>query len=932
MSEEKSLKRIVVWTVIIGLLAALPVWQPNLIAVAAQWPLPLAQTGSPSQDLQSSRLLATSLLTTTQAPGAGSKVFLPLIMQPSTEKSWSMAGANPQRTSWTPDEVRGTLHPEWYRVIDAYIPAKVQVVAANNTLFVSTANGLYALNAQTGATSWVYATDLPLGHSPTIANGVAYVGGFDHKLHAVDINTGQKLWTFDGAAAGYDTNPVVVNGLVYLGNRDGYFYAIYAHDHASRGKLAWKFQAGAPIHFSAAYKNGVVYFASDAGYAYALNATTGAQVWKSARLPVTGFHSWWPVIYTNPQTKSDVVVLAGSENYRLVPPGPTSDLENLDGDEVLYPTYGSQGEIGPRDAQGRMDISSAAAYWEQKPYRRSTFVLSTATGQEVTFDINGNGNPDYVPFFWWGTRSGMRYPPVVGGDGLFYLAQTYEVNGHYSLRGQVAGWYMGTKWLKTSSAWTQANDEPMGYSAGGNVVYWNLCCDRTGGAFDVTTGQAWNYYSYDLDHLVGGYNVRTTGIFESNAVQVFGNSQTNSGWNGQAAGRNGVYGYHGDQNPPVPYRGRVYMHRGNSIIAWSPTGGSRQLSSLPIQKRSLQPLAVSATALRDKLASEVQKILAAGHLRPGFGIHGSFGLVYRWEQGDNLTDYFHNSADTLQSLALAYPHLSATLQAQVKTYLQNEYNNYSPCEYTHTGWVGASREWATLPPEVESAMSGMQPTSEEPGYSGWNWPPHTFYALWKYAQVVGNAQTIFNSCRSRLTAPPDQATLLEHPEAHNAWIAGYLGYIQLAKLAGNTTEANNKQATLNSLLSSRAANLAQTINNPWGPDEHHYGQTLSVARNFMFLTPELGDYLADHAGSTATAAIDLYTSVAPYWFVTWFEASYAESIVQPLYDYAALFAAKSMISNATQDELARYLDVPAFARGDLFYIQNLVQVLEAPVQ
>ena len=934
MRNSKNTYKLLAYLMCVGLVFSLTWGQPGPLA-AARPGVQSAANEPNAVDLASPELLAsTAAVTLTK------QVWLPLLISPGTPPpppaaadGWAMAGANPQRTSWTAEEVRGALHPEWYRVIDAYIPAKAQIVASNNTLFVSTANGLFALDADTGAQKWVYATSLPLGHSPTIANGVAYVGGFDHKLHAVDINTGQKLWTFDGAEAGYDTNPVVVNGMVYLGNRDGNFYAIYAHDNPQRGQLAWKFAAGAPIHFSAAYKNNVVYFASDAGYAYALNATTGAQVWKSAHLPVTGFHSWWPVIYTNPQTQSDVVAFVGSQNYRLVPPGPTSDLENLDGDEFLAPTYGGgQGDIGPRDAQGRMDISSAAAYWEQKSYRRSTFILNAATGQEVTFDINGNGKPDYIPFFWWGDRSGMRYPPVVGGDGLFYLAQTYQVNGPYSLRGQVAGWSMGTKWLKTPSGATQANDEPLGYSAGGNVIYWNLCCDRTGGAFDINTGQAWNYYSYNLDSLATGYNIRTTGVFESNAVEVYGDSQSTSGWDNQAAGWNGVYGYHGDQNPPIPYKGRVYMHRGNAIIAWSATGGAKQLPHLPIQNVAIQPLAVSTTALRDKLASEVQKMLDAGHLRPGFGIHGAFGLVLRSGMGDNLADYFHTTADTLQTLSSAYPYLSSPLQARVKAYLQSEYTNYSPCDYTHNGWVGASREWNTLPPEVESAASGMLPNALDVTYDGWSWPPYMYYGLWKYAQIVGNAQAIFNSCKARLTAPPDQATLLAHPEAHNAWIAGYIGYVELAKLAGNTTEANSKQAVLNSLLASRAANLPQTINNPWGPDAHNYGQTLSVARNFMYLTPELADYLAAHTGSATTAAIKLYTSLAPYWFATWFEASYAESTIQPLYDYAALFAAKSMLLNATQGELLNYLDVPAFARGDLFYIQNLVHVLEAPAQ
>ncbi|HTP07533.1 MAG TPA: PQQ-binding-like beta-propeller repeat protein, partial [Anaerolineae bacterium] len=754
---------------------------------------------------------------------------------------------------------------------------------------------------------------------------------FDHKLHAVDINTGQKLWTFDGAGAGYDTNPVVVNGLVYLGNRDGYFYAIYAQGGPNQGQLAWKFQAGAPIHFSAAYKNGVVYFASEAGYAYALDAVTGSQIWKSAKMPVTGFHSWWPVIYTNPQTQGDVVVFVGSENFRLIPPGPTLDLQNLDAEDYFFKTPLYNNEIGQRNASGQLDASTTAGYLEKYPWRRTYFVLNAATGVEQTYDLNQNGKQDYAPISWWGARSGQRFPPIVGGDGLIYQANVYWVQpSTYATRGNVTGWRMGTKYITTPAQGTQASDEPLVYSAGGNVIYWNLCCDRTGGAFDVTSGQSWNYYSYNLDSLARGYNVRTTGEYESNAVEVFGDSQSGSGWNGQQAGWNGVYGYHGDQNPPIPYRGRVYMHRGNAIIAWSAAGGAHQLSHVTIQTVPAQPPAVSTAELQQKLESEVQKIVDAGHLRPGYGIHGAAGLVFRSSEGDNLADYFHNTADTLQALAAAYPYLSASLQARVKTYLQSEYTNYSPCVYTHDGWTGASREWTDLPPDVESAAANMPPSSNSSGYPGWSWPPQTFYALWKYAQIMGNAQTIFNSCKSLLAAPPSQSTLQQYPEAHNAWIAGYVGYIELAKLAGNTAEANSKQPTLNSLLSSRAANLTQTINNPWGPDAHNYGQTLSVARNFMYLTPELADYLAAQVGSTANSAINLYTSIAPYWFVTKFEASYAESIVQPLYDYAALFAAKALVQNASRAELARYLDAPAFARGDLFYIQNLVLALQAP--
>ena len=167
---------------------------------------------------------------------------LPAIVHtPETVNSWPMLAANPERTSWTPEEVRGSLSIDWYRPIEPYIPYKIQPIGANGKIYVSTARGLYAFNAANGNIDWVYPTELPLGHSPTIAtvNGtsVAFVGGHDRKIHAVNALTGQPIAAYSSyeAGAGFDTNPLVIQDsytnnqpVIFAGNRDGYFYALDA--------------------------------------------------------------------------------------------------------------------------------------------------------------------------------------------------------------------------------------------------------------------------------------------------------------------------------------------------------------------------------------------------------------------------------------------------------------------------------------------------------------------------------------------------------------------------------------------------------------------------------------------------------------------------------------------------------------------------------
>ncbi|HEX9011872.1 MAG TPA: PQQ-binding-like beta-propeller repeat protein, partial [Anaerolineaceae bacterium] len=242
--------------------------------------------------------------------GKDPTIDLPLVAKnssPGALSGWTTVAGGPQRTSWTAEQVSGNLQVAWYRPIQAYIPQNVQLIAWNGLIYVSTARGLYALDAGTGAVAWRYDSDMPMGNSPTVVNGVLYVAGFDRKVHALDAMTGTPIWEFSGAQAGYDTNPLVVEGKVILGNHDGNLYALDARS----GQLLWKFQAGGPIRLTAAYLNGVVFFAAEDQVAYAVT-TAGALKWKSQPLPGDGIQSYWPVVARDLVTQKDLVVFSGS--------------------------------------------------------------------------------------------------------------------------------------------------------------------------------------------------------------------------------------------------------------------------------------------------------------------------------------------------------------------------------------------------------------------------------------------------------------------------------------------------------------------------------------------------------------------------------------------------------------------------------------------
>lgn len=62
-----------------------------------------------------------------------------------------MPGGNAERTSHIEQEIRGNVKPLWYKPFEPYIPQRVQIITAYDTLYISTSAGLYALDAATGA-------------------------------------------------------------------------------------------------------------------------------------------------------------------------------------------------------------------------------------------------------------------------------------------------------------------------------------------------------------------------------------------------------------------------------------------------------------------------------------------------------------------------------------------------------------------------------------------------------------------------------------------------------------------------------------------------------------------------------------------------------------------------------------------------------------
>ena len=142
--------------------------------------------------------------------------------------------------------------------------------------------------------------------SPSVVEGVVYVGSWNGTMYALDASSGRPLWTFNindpnpgdrTGLPGIQSSAAVVDGVVYFGAADANVYAL----DALTGALKWKHSIGDPdtsvegahVWSSPAVFDGKVYVGKSShidfpcvrGAVIALDAATGGEVWRFDSLP-----------------------------------------------------------------------------------------------------------------------------------------------------------------------------------------------------------------------------------------------------------------------------------------------------------------------------------------------------------------------------------------------------------------------------------------------------------------------------------------------------------------------------------------------------------------------------------------------------------------------------------------------------------------------
>ncbi len=318
------------------------------------------------------------------------------------------AGGSSQATTALSDEwaeaSRNAIDVRWKFKFEEEIRSTPTV--HQGLLFVgSYDNNLWALNVENGQLRWKFPTDGGVATMPAIAEeeNLVIAGSNDFSIYAVDIRSGRQNWklTTQGPIR---SSPTVAHGHVFFGSDDHKFYAV----RVATGRAAWKYDAGSPIRSRPALTDELIIFGTDLGDVFALDLS-GQLKWrfKTKRSVMSS-----PVVYEG-------MVFFGSSDSHLY------TLEAKNGWSVWRYRTGKPVISSPVIANGNVHFGSVDGY---------VYALDASSGRERWKFKAGDQVTSSPAYF-----NGAIY--IGGVDGKVYSldAKTGKERWSYATGGAITG-------------------------------------------------------------------------------------------------------------------------------------------------------------------------------------------------------------------------------------------------------------------------------------------------------------------------------------------------------------------------------------------------------------------------------------------------------------------------------------------------------------
>lgn len=269
------------------------------------------------------------------------------------------------------------------------------VIADGRVFAAAVKGGVHAYDLQTGARVWSYPSKLQLTGGPGVGDGVVAVGSLEGDVIALDAATGAEKWM---AKVGNEiiAAPAVGMGMVFVRSNDG---RITAFD-AANGELRWFWNHDVPMlsvrgNDTPTLGPGYLFVGTDDGSVVALAANDGRPLWEERVAPQDG--------RTELTRMADVdgsPVLDDTTIYASSYKGKTMAIDAPSGQPMWVSDHGGPGRIGVgpnvlvvSDTAGNvygLYKSGGSAMWTQPAMLRRNLTAPAIQGDyAVVGDVEG---------------------------------------------------------------------------------------------------------------------------------------------------------------------------------------------------------------------------------------------------------------------------------------------------------------------------------------------------------------------------------------------------------------------------------------------------------------------------------------------------------------------------------------------------------------
>ncbi len=150
--------------------------------------------------------------------------------------------------------------------------------------FLSGANVVYALEADSGRQIWLYSRQdnsnfsIRGGSKPALKDGNLFVGFSDGTLVSLNAKTGNLQWELplnkNKKFRDVDASPIIDGDLIYVSGYDDKLYCI----NAKKGDIQWKIDGGG--YYAVTIYNEKIYYSTTTGEVWALQKSNGQKIWS----------------------------------------------------------------------------------------------------------------------------------------------------------------------------------------------------------------------------------------------------------------------------------------------------------------------------------------------------------------------------------------------------------------------------------------------------------------------------------------------------------------------------------------------------------------------------------------------------------------------------------------------------------------------------